>query len=139
MVILGLDPDKGWAFVRYHKIVSAGTVKGMAALKKIISDVGTYARNRSIDLLVRIEKPTNLKVFPRPGLSQLAMLKVARNVGQNYEKAESLGRLCASLGLSYEFCAPARKKITARELKQMTGFTRRTSQHARDAIVLALR
>jgi len=140
--ILGIDPDKGWCLVRDGEISSAGTVKGIPALKKIIADCGSFCRDGRVDLLVRIERPTNLKTFPRPGLSHAAMMKIARNVGMNYEKCEELGRFCGTLGMCYEFVAPSRKKwgkIPAKEFARLTGYQGRTSEHSRDAIAIALR
>lgn len=136
-IILGVDPDKGISLVKDKKILFAKTVKGMTALEKIIADVGRNARYAQRGLLVRIERPTNTKVFPRPGLSHAAMLKIARNVGMNYSKCEELGRYCADLGLRYEFVLPARRKLSAKEVKEITGYQGRTSQHSRDAIILA--
>lgn len=137
--ILGIDPDKGFALARDHKIISAGTVKGMAEMKKIISDCGSHMRDGMIDFLVRIERPTNLKVFPRSGCDQLQMLRIARNVGMNYQKATELGEYCASLGLRFEFVVPARKKLNKKQVREITGYTSSTSSHSRDAIMLALR
>ena len=142
MIILGLDPDKGWALAHDHKIISAGTVKGMTEMKKIIADAGSYFRDGMVDFLVRIERPTNLKTFPRPGLSVAAMMKIAQNCGQNYRKATELGEYCASLGLRYEFIAPSRKKygkMTGKQFNRLTGYPGRTSAHSRDAIMITLR
>jgi len=161
MLVLGLDPDKGYALVRhgiigedgkYHEkqtqIIGAGTVKGIVQLKKIIADCKVYAADDGFlkgfkgGFLVRIERPTNLKTFPRPGLSHAAQMKIAQNCGQNYRKATELGEYCEELGLRYEFVAPSRKKwgkIPWKQFNRLTGYTGRTSEHSRDAIMIALR
>ena len=139
MIVLGVDPDRGWAVVKDRKIIEAGTVKGIKELEEKIDLIARLCRDARQELMARIERPTNPKVFPRPGLSHAAMIKIARNVGMNYEKCEELGRFCQSLGLKYEFVCPSRKKLTSKEIKNITGWDGRTSQHSRDAIMLALR
>ena len=137
--ILGIDPDRGWALALGGKIISAGTVKGMENLKTIICDIGAYSREGRRKLLIRIERPKNLKTFPRPGVSIAVNMKISHNCGMNYQKATDLGEYCAKLGLRYEFVVPARRKLSAKEVREITGYQGRTSQHARDAIMLALR
>ena len=139
MIILGLDPDKGWAVVRNKKVIDAGTTKGMAELEKKIDLIARLCRDGRQELIVRIERPTNPKIFPRPGLSHGAMIKIARNVGQNYEKAESLQRFCKNLGLNVVFVSPARKKLNSKQVAALTGYKKRTSQHCRDSIMIAMR
>ena len=134
-LILACDPDRGWALARDGKIISAGTVKGMENLKTIIA----YSREGRGELLIRIERPKNLKTFPRPGVSVAANMKISQNCGMNYQKAIDLGEYCAKLGLKFEFIVPARRKLSAKQVREITGYQGRTSQHARDAIMLALR
>ena len=137
--ILGTDPDRGWALALNGKIISAGTVKGMENLKTIICDIGAYSREGRRELLIRIERPKNLKTFPRPGVSIAVNMEISRKCGMNYQKATDLGEYCAKLGLRYEFVTPARRKLSAREVREITGYQGRTSSHSRDAIMLALR
>ena len=137
--ILGIDPDRGWALALNGKVISAGTVNGMENLKTIICDIGAYSREGRRELLIRIERPKNLKTFPRPGLSVAANMKISQNCGMNYQKAIDLGEYCAKLGLKFEFIVPARRKLSAKQVREITGYQGRTSQHARDAIMLALR
>lgn len=157
MIILGLDPDRGYALVRrgiigddggYREndtqILAAGTVKGLTDLKKIIIDCRRYARDDDIDFCdftIRIERPVNLKTFPRPGLSYAAMMKIAHNCGMNYQKATELGEYCTGMGLRCEFVTPAKKKwgkMPWKEFNRLTGYNGRTSEHSRDAIAIAL-
>ena len=140
--ILGIDPDRGWALALDRKIISAGTVKGMENLKTIIiiiCDIGAYSREGRRELLIRIERPKNLKTFPRPGVSIAVNMAISRKCGMNYQKATDLGEYCAKLGLRYEFVTPARRKLSAREVREITGYQGRTSSHSRDAIMLATR
>ena len=161
MLILGIDPDRGYSLVRhgivgedgkYHEkqtqILFAGTVKGILELKKIIIDCRAYAAEENFlagfrgGFLVRIERPINLKTFQRPGLSPAAMMRIAQNCGQNYRKATELGEYCQELGLQVEFVALSRKKwgkIPWKQFNRLTGYTGRSSEHARDAIAIALR
>ena len=137
--ILACDPDRGWALALNHKIISAGTVKGMENLKTIICDIGAYSREGRRELLIRIERPKNLKTFPRPGVSIAVNMAISRKCGMNYQKATDLGEYCAKLGLKFEFIVPARRKLSAKKVREITGYQGRTSQHARDAIMLAAR
>ena len=137
--ILGIDPDRGWALAFDGKIISAGTVEGMENLKTIICDIGAYSRGGQKGLLVRIERPKNLKTFPRSGLSIAVNMKISQNCGMNYQKATDLGEYCAKLGLRYEFVIPARKKLNAKQVWEITSYQGHTSQHTRDAIMLTLR
>lgn len=132
--ILGIDPDKGWGLAKRGCLFAAGTVKDITALKKIISDFSISFKNCK----VLIEKPTNPKVFPRPGVPYFAMLKIARNVGQNFEKAEELGRFCQENKIEYQFVIPNRRKINCTDFRKITDYLKRTSQHARDAALIAV-
>jgi hypothetical protein len=139
MLILGVDPARGYAVVKDREVIEAGTVSGISELELKINLIAILCRNARQELIVRIERPTNPKVFPRPGVSHGAMIKIARNVGMNYQKAEELGRFCEGLGIKVEFVEPARKKLNAKQVREITGYLGRTSSHSRDALMIAIR
>ena len=140
MIILGVDPDRGWALVLDCKVISAGTVKGIEALEKIIADVGSYCRDGRQELIVRIELSETKRPYARTqNLPLPVRFKIQGDAGANREKAKSLGRLCGRLGLGYEFVEPATRKLNAKEVKAITGYKGRTSEHSRDSIMIAWR
>lgn len=144
MVILGIDPDKGWAVVCHNPkpawIVKSGTVKNIQELYNVIENEDAQMKVEWYrEFLVRIERPTNRKTFPRPGLSVAANMKISHNCGMNYQKATDLGDYCSKIGIRYEYVSPARRKLNAKEVKTITGYKGKTSSHSRDAIMIAWR
>lgn len=137
--IMAVDPARAYAIVRDRTIIECKTVPGMAELAEKIDLIARYCRDAQVGLLVRIERPTNLKTFPRPGVSIAVNMAISRKCGMNYQKATDLGDYCGKLGIRWEFVAPARRKLSAKEFQKMTGYKKRLSQHARDSVILALR
>jgi hypothetical protein len=138
MIIMGIDPDRGWAVVKHtrnKRVLAAGSVPGVPEMADVIRGLSDQ---HQIDT-VRIEKPSTRHVHPRAGCSKAQMLKVAVNVGENRAKAEALYWFCEGLGLSVVYCNPVRNgtKLGARQIERLTGWTGRTNEHARDALVLA--
>lgn len=148
MVILGIDPDRGWAlaiheekctdnrFLRSNKqILAAGSEKGVEPLTAKIREL---AREVDIDQ-VRVERPANKNVYDRPGQNVRAMKKVAVNVGENRAKAEWVYWFCQGLGLDVQYVNPVRHgtKLNQKQIERLTGWTGRTNEHSRDAIVIA--
>ncbi len=138
MLILACDPDRGYALARDKMIYEVGTVKGMAELKEKIKRIARLCQDGRQELIVRVERPTNLKTFPRPGVSIAVNMAISRKCGMNYQKATDLGEYCGELGVRWEFVAPARKKLSSKEVKEIFGYSGRTSQHARDALCIAM-
>ena len=69
---------------------------------------------------------------------------IGRSVGMNHQTGILIAQMCESLNLPYEVVKPLPKhwkgkdgKITAEELAYFTGYTKRTNQDERDAILLA--
>lgn len=138
MIVLGIDPDRGWALCEhgmYHRIIAAGSEKGIEPLTEKIRRL---SEEYSIDQ-ARIERPPNKHVHDRPGQSAAAMRKIAVDVGENRAKAEMIFWFCNGLGLLAVFTNPVRNgtKLSAKQIEQLTGWTGRTNEHARDAIVIA--
>ena len=148
MIILGIDPDRGWAIARHGKnrvvrgrmekgnvVLDAGSENGVDAL---CCRIRTLSKKYKIEK-VRIEKPPNKKTYDRPGQSIAAMKKIAVDVGMNRAKADAVYYFCCGLGLHAEFVGPVKNgtKLNAKQIERLTGWTGRTNEHARDAIVLA--
>lgn len=69
---------------------------------------------------------------------------IGRSVGMNHQTGILIAQMCETYGLPYEVVKPLPKhwkgkdgKITAEELAYFTGYTQRTNQDQRDAILLA--
>ncbi|MDY6910764.1 MAG: hypothetical protein SVM79_00155 [Chloroflexota bacterium] len=142
MVILGIDPARGWALVQHdgehsanRTVLGAGTEPG---LETLIERIRTLAEITEINCVV-IERPANRHVYHRPGQSVAAMKKIAVNVGENRAKADSIFYFCDGLGLNPQFVTPIKHgtKLSSQQIEAMTGYQKRTSEHARDAIILA--
>ena len=139
MIILGIDTARGWALVevsgRTKRVITAGTVPGV---EQMIEKIHELSSDTDISVVL-IEKSTSTHIFERPGTSPAVMRKIAFNVGQNIEKAESIYRYCKSLGLKAQFVVPLKggTKLSPEQLKRITGYSGRTSNHARDAIMVA--
>lgn len=140
-MILGIDPDRGWAVVEcgpHKRVVDAGTVFGYEFLIAKIKDL---AKQYDIKL-VRVERPEGKGVRKIPGVSYHAMMKIAHNVGENHGKAIAL--FCTVkefLDLEVEYCPPIKgaTKLNRKQIAMLTGWTGKTSEHARDAIMIAWR
>ena len=70
--------------------------------------------------------------------------RIAKNVGANHETGRKIVEMCRHWGIHVEEQRPLQKmwrgkggKITAAELKAITGLTSRTNQDERDAALLA--
>lgn len=69
---------------------------------------------------------------------------IGRHVGMNHQTGILITQMCDELQIPYEVVKPLPKhwagsdgKITAKELEYFTGYSRRTNQDERDAILLA--
>lgn len=139
MNILGIDPARGWAITSHsgqkRVVLDAGTVHD---LEDMIEKIKAIVAEIKIDQ-VRVEKTANRHVYHRPGQSTAAMRKIAVNVGENRSKADAIIYFCKGLGLKVDAVNPIKNgtKLSAAQIKQLTGYSGRTSEHARDAIVIS--
>lgn len=135
MIIYGIDPARGWAITGTEpkRVINCGTVPDIVELiDKMDAMRLLYPPDR-----VLVEMPPNKKVYPRPGISQFAMLKIAVNVGENRQKAHTIRAYFYGAGIRCDFVNPAGTKMDRRQVESLTGWKGRTSEHSRDAIVLA--
>ena len=142
MIILGIDPDRGWALAVHprpdkERIVAAGSVKG---LDEMFEKIHELAADSDFDIdEVRIEQPTSKKPYQREGQSVAAMKKISVNVGENLAKGDAIYFYCLGLGLNAVRTAPIRggTKLSAKQVELFTGFTGKSNDHMRDAIMIA--
>ncbi len=139
MICLGVDPARGWALVehkkRHRSVLDAGTVKDVPELTEKIQELaGRYRIDK-----VRIERPAGRHVYARAGQTERKMQKIAVNVGENRAKAEAVYWFCTGMGLDTAYVPVVRNgtKLSPLQIELITGWTGKTSEHARDAIMLA--
>lgn len=109
-----------------------------AALDYLLEIVRRYE-----NVIVTVEDPNiNRPVFARPGTNARTMMKIAQNVGAVKESTRELIRVLQSRCVLVERVAPrrgrrgVRAKVSSAEFRQITGYSGRSSQHARDAAML---
>lgn len=143
MIVLGIDPDKGWAIADHsrpkeNRMLGAGSVKGLHEMFVLLREM---ANDEVLQIdEVRIERPVNKHAYQRPGQSTAAMKSIAVNVGENLAKGDALYYFC--LGLGFENVvrtSPIKNgtKLSAKQIELFTGWRKKTNEHARDAIIIA--
>jgi hypothetical protein len=82
-----------------------------------------------------LQKP----VFARNGANARMILKIARNVGMVQQMCKDVQAACESVGMPFLAVSPLKKgaKLSAAAFMQHTGWQPRTSQHGRDAAMVA--
>lgn len=135
-MILGIDTARGWAIGHPgEQIVAAGTVQGLQEMIEQITElVDVYDFSRVV-----IEKAPRRNQYARhSNHSPPVQLNIAVKVGENRAQADALYWYCKGLGLDPAFVSPVKNgtKLSAEQIERLTGWKGRTSEHARDAIVL---
>ena len=67
------------------------------------------------------------------------MMRIAQNVGENRGMCREMIAFCEGLGAKVYILEPCGTKIHPDIFKDATGYKKRTSEHARDAWVIANR
>ncbi len=98
-----------------------------------------------LEFEVVIENPNgNKPVFFKPGVKSQAMArKVGQNIGSNKREASLLIEYLTREGFTYTAIVPKKKstgsgKITQEYFRKLSGWTKRTNQHERDAGLMIL-
>lgn len=146
-VFVGIDPDCDKSGVA----VICKSTKDVSVSKKSFFEVYEYLINTLPDyygrFFVVIEGGwlnqgnwhiKNCRISPAKAAA------MGRNVGMNHQTGMLLVQMCEMYKIPYEVVKPLPKhwagpdeKITAEELKYFTGYSKRTNQDERDAILLA--
>ena len=131
-VILGIDPgvNTGVASFRDGHLVSLETTSPV----KLDGLLRRYEPARVVFEDSRLTSP----VFSATG-GRATALKIARNVGEIDAWCRLICALCEEQGIAAHGISPARKgtKLNAAAFAQITGWTRRSNQHERDAAMCA--
>ena len=90
--------------------------------------------------LVCLEDSTLVShIFTAPGISHMAGLKVARNIGEVDGCCKLIKYACERLNISYKSVSPKQKgkKMARKEFDALTGWKDTSNQHERDAAMVA--
>ena len=136
LIVLGIDPGyrTGYCVWTGEKIIEISTCK-----KDKFADILRQFKQDGIVTAVGIEVSTRSHIYSRGNLSQPAMLRIARNIGENKAEAMRLVGLAEGLGFNVVQVEPKNTKLDPELFKKITGYRKRTSSHARDAWVIAKR
>ncbi len=158
-VFYAIDPDSdksGWAAVTVidrsvksscHSFSDiAGFLRTVYCALKMAKDnkeLGKFVRKPFIIIEGGWLNESNWHVRGR-NMTPARAAAIGRSVGMNHQAGLSIAQLCEAYGLPYEVVKPLSKhwkgkdgKITQEELEYFTGYTKRTNQDERDAILLA--
>ena len=134
-ILIGIDPPKGYAVwnTDTQRFEAIETTDFWGIIERLDEDA---MRIRT----VVIEAPQkNPPVFPRPGQSRAAFLKIAQNVGENKATAKLIAEYARRIGLNVVEVQPTKRSMTKLRpeyFREITGWKKGTSEHGRDAAML---
>lgn len=130
--LIGIDPGKQTGIAVYHGgvLVQLRTVSP-SEVAEVLSASGPTR-------VIMEDSRLQSAVFNRP-VSQRAMLKIARNVGEVDQICRRIEAVCETAGIELVRVSPQRKgaKLNAARFKEITGWAGRSNQHERDAAMCA--
>lgn len=134
MIMIGIDPGKTCGLAVWDC-----TLQELLKLRSLdfwdtYSDVVHYWNNQGRPLIVFLEWPGgNKPTFGRRKLGKPALDRKAQNVGSNKRTAQLLHSGFTKKGIPVRKVTPKQQKWTKKTFENITGWTGRSSQHARDA------
>lgn len=136
-VVIGIDPGVNCGVaLRYYSTLQTIETMSFWGCVMYLDKCFTF----HIKPIVVIEDPNlNRPTFNKKGVSVgevRKINKISQNVGMNKMMATLLIEYCELKGIPVKTVRPKTAKWTAEALKQYTGYTGKTSQHARDAAKL---
>ena len=127
--------------------VDPGVVTGVAIFRGGRLDQFITTDHADALLLVRVQRPELVvledsregPLYARDGVSGRAMSRIARSVGEIDQRCREIEDLCKREGIEIICVSPRGKgrKLNAAEFAALTGWTGRTNQHVRDAVMVA--
>jgi len=136
LVHVGIDPGVhvGFALAYAGKIIQLQTLTFWEAVAEL------EALAEGAQLHVYIEDPNaNRPTFWKKGATTAAAIqKVSQNVGANKRDAQLLIEKALLLGVKLTTVPPRSSKLASPGFQQLSGYTLKSSQHARDAAMLIL-
>jgi len=150
MIIIGIDPGTSTGFAAMDtaiktkdKLITVKTLtsdkNGLAFWKCIdaVAVVKMSAKGSGDKIVVYIENPNQNVTYVKAGDGTSGKReKISRNVGMNQKEAQLLIEGVERLGVDVKTLVPNSQKWSADLFKRYTGYSKQTSQHARDAVRL---
>ena len=128
---LGVDPGKKMGLALW--IPSAEDLTLPVAMSFYDALAWAVANADPCSTVCCVEDPTQNKPVFNRGVTGRKNLRIAQNVGQNKAYAELTIKGLLRRGFFVRRIRPTSAKWDRKTLKRMTGYTGRSSQHARDA------
>ena len=132
MKILGIDPGQQTGIA----IFEDGNLTRLETIEPV--DLSDYIKTERPEYLVFEDSRLTSPVFCR-GVKRLAMLKIARNVGQIDAWCSLIVAICDREKIPAKGISPKGKgmKLDAPAFQYLTGWTGKSNQHTRDAAMVA--
>lgn len=135
---LGVDPGLSTGFAAYNrkekKLVEINTLSFWSLYWHVVQNYAVF------DCKIYVELTKSVRVFNRHTQSangkQAVLNKIAMNAGGVVREAELLIEGLRLAGFTVVECPATGKDWTDEFLRRVTGYDKRTSQHARDAVSL---
>jgi len=132
MKILGIDPGQqtGLAIYQNGELVNLVTVTPY--------EITDHIKNHNPDRVIFEDSRLTSPIFAR-GVSRLALLKIARNVGMVDMMCSMIVDACERLGIPAHGISPKDKgvKLDAEAFNKHTHWKDKSNQHTRDAAMVA--
>lgn len=130
----GIDPGVKTGVAEWcnGQLVNVQTLSVIGALERVM-DVVRMMKGCGVEIKIFIEDARKRKwIAPKAGKERL------QGVGSVKRDSKIWQEFCVHYGIDFELVAPKNNKTkTSRDLfKKITGYTGRTSEHARDAVML---
>jgi predicted RNase H-like nuclease (RuvC/YqgF family) len=134
-MIIGIDPGAKTGVAIYHEGKLA-ELRTMNALKLF-----AWIPDESPFLVIIEDSTLTSYIFTAPGVPHRVALNVARKVGEVDAHCKLIKQVCGDFDIPYRSISPKDKgkKIDAKEFERMTGWTKQSNQHERDAAMVAWR
>ena len=154
-IIIGIDPDSeknGVAFYERKTKRLEATTLPFPELLDYIRQENKKALEANLQLIVVVEAGWLNKTHWHLNIhdSRQKCAKIGNDVGRNHETGRKIAEMLEHWGITHKLVKPLALKvggrnlwkgtdgkITASEMKEMTGLTGRTNQEARDAALIA--
>lgn len=158
-LFIAIDPDSeksGWALLNTHNRAIAASSRPFPEIASLLNNLNfALAHGEGEGELMEMARGTFIIIeggwlnesnwhVRGKNVSPAKAAAIGRSVGMNHQTGILIAQMCEAYGLPYEVVKPLPKhwkgkdgKITAEELAYFTGYTKRTNQDERDAILLA--
>ena len=130
MIVLGIDPGEntGLAWYQNGKLVKLETVKPL--------DMPSF---ESVGTVVIEDSRLQTNVWCGANLPVAQRLMIARDIGRIDMQCGLIARLCSKQKIPIIMLSPKQKgaKVGKEMFEQITGWTKKSNQHCRDAAMVA--